>query len=186
MRTALYLLTLLILLSSSLQAQPNDTAKTNQKFELSFGQALLFISDSKIIDIHKQHAVVVPTSAVLFFVEFRPQKKTRIPVFLNLPTETKQFVVNGQLINEESKPVVGFGLQFRVFRLKIDKRSRLELEAGPLASFLLTKNTSEIFSPIVAGRLRVNRGENFVMYFGSTYAIGINTWGILYGTGTVF
>jgi len=38
----------------------------------------------------------------------------------------------------------------------------------------------------MAARLRIMRGENFVMYIGTSYSFGINTWGVLYGTGTVF
>src|SRR5687768_14957326 len=61
-------------------------------FELSFGQSLLFISNSKQINIRNQAAIVIPTSAMLFFVEFRPLKRVRVPVFFNLPTESKQFL----------------------------------------------------------------------------------------------
>ena len=170
-----------------LTAQTADSSrKSKTHFELSFGQSQLFISDSRAIQVHQQQAVVVPTSSILFFVEFRPSKIIRYPVFLNLPTESKQFIVNGQLVNETSKPVIGFGPEFRLFQLKIDERSKLEMEVGPLATFLFTKEKKEVFAPIIAGRFRVARGENFVMYFGGTYSIGINTWGILYGTGTVF
>ena len=100
---------------SKTNAQESDSTETKKVLELSFGQSLLFISDSKVIDLHTEHAVVVPTSALLFFAELRPQKKVRIPVFLNLPTESKQFIVNGQLTNEPARPVFGFGLQFKVF-----------------------------------------------------------------------
>ena len=167
------------------EAQVKDSSD-KKILELSFGQSLLFISDSKLQTIQTNQAIVVPTSAILFFVEFRPQKKIRVPVFLNVPTESKQFIVNGQLTNEPSKPVFGFGLEFKTFQLQLDKSSKLELEAGPLASFLATKNKSELFAPIIAGRIRLIRGENFVMYAGSTYSIGINSFGLVFGTGTMF
>ena len=67
--------------------------------EVSFGQSLLFISNSKAIDLKNEAAIVVPTSSVLMFAEFRTMKKLRIPVFFNYPTETKQFLVDGVLIN---------------------------------------------------------------------------------------
>src|SRR3989338_1610794 len=74
-----------------------DTTKTKPKkqlFEMSFGQSKLFISNSKDSTINAQEAVVVPTNAILFFAEFRPQKKLRIPVFFSLATGPKQFIVD--------------------------------------------------------------------------------------------
>lgn len=155
-------------------------------FELSFGQSLLFISDGKLADIRKQTSVIVPTNAFLFFVEFRPEKRIKIPAFLNLPTETKQYIVNGQIINDRASPTIGTGIEFKVFQVGIDDRSTLSGEIGPLASIIFDKKYNIKVAPIIAGRLRVKRGENFVMYFGLSYSLGINALGILYGTGTVF
>ncbi|MES2590241.1 MAG: hypothetical protein V4608_00060 [Bacteroidota bacterium] len=163
-----------------------DSLRTNQTFELSMGQSMLFISNSKLLNIRKKEAVVIPTSAILFFVEFRPQKKLRIPVFFNLPTETKQFLLNGQLVNERASPTFGFGVEYKVFQIKIDSKSRLDFEIGPLASFLMNNRNVIRVVPLIAGRIRVMRGENFVMYIGTSYSVGINSWGILYGTGTIF
>lgn len=163
-----------------------DSTKINQLFEFSFGQSLLFISDSKTIDIHNKSSVVVPTSSILFFVEMRPQKRVRIPIFINLPTETKQFLVNGVLVNERASPTFGTGIEFKCLQIKLGEKSKIDFELGPLASFLLNTNNVVRFVPIIAGRFRIMRGENFVMYVGGTYSIGINTWGILYGTGTIF
>ncbi|MGL4598781.1 MAG: hypothetical protein ACRCYO_14790 [Bacteroidia bacterium] len=162
-----------------------DTLKPKRFFELSFGQSVLFISDSKVINIRNQSAVVVPTSAILFFAEFRPDKIMRIPVFFNLPTESKQFLVNGQLVNEKSNPTFGTGLEFRLFKLGLDAKSSIELEVGPLASVIIPKGKMRVL-PLIAGRVRIRRGENFVMYVGGSYSFGINTFGLLYGTGTIF
>lgn len=164
----------------------SDTTKKNQFFEFSFGQSLLFISNSKSVDIRNNQAVVVPTSSILFFVEMRPQKRVRIPVFINLPTETKQFLVNNILVNERASPTFGTGVEFKCFQLNLGEKSKIDFEIGPLASFLLNKNKVVRFVPIIAGRIRIMRGENFVMYIGGTYSIGIDTWGLLYGTGTIF
>lgn len=154
-------------------------------FELSFGQSLLFISNSKQINIRNQAAIVIPTSAMLFFVEFRPLKRARIPVFFNLPTESKQFLVAGQLVNERASPTFGTGVQFKCLRAKVAAGSIVELEAGPLCSFLMDTRNTIRFAPIGAARVRLLR-NNFVMYVGTSYSAGINSWGILYGTGTVF
>lgn len=154
-------------------------------FELSFGQSLLFISNSKQINIRNQAAIVIPTSAMLFFVELRPLKRMRIPVFFNLPTESKQFLVAGQLVNERASPTFGTGLEFKCFGAKVAAGSMIELEAGPLCSFLMDKRNVIRFAPIGAARIRLIR-NNFVMYVGTSYSYGINSWGILYGTGTVF
>jgi hypothetical protein len=182
---------------SELNATPIERDSTKHKtikpdslfqkgiFELSLGQSLLFISNSKQINIRNQAAIVIPTSAMLFFVEFRPLKRMRIPVFFNLPTESKQFLVAGQIVNERASPTFGTGLEFKCFGVKVAAGSRVELEAGPLGSFLMDKKNSLRFAPIGAARVRLIR-NNFVMYIGTSYSYGINSWGILYGTGTVF
>jgi len=176
------------LLSSFLSAaQVKDTVSKNKShFEVSFGQSLLFISSDKQNSLRSELSVIVPTSAILFFVEFRPKKIIRVPVFFNLPTETKQYLVNGQIINERASPTFGSGFEFRLFQIKIDERSKLDFEIGPLASFIFDKNNVIKIAPLVAGRFRLMRGENFVMYLGGSYSLGINALGILYGTGTIF
>ena len=60
------------------ELSPQDSIKKKKAkrlFELSLGQTLLFISDSKLEKIKNTTAVIVPTSAKLFFAEFRPVKK---------------------------------------------------------------------------------------------------------------
>lgn len=177
---------LLVLQPTFLWAQKIDSLLKKTYFELSFGQSLLFISSSKQINLRNESAVIVPTNSILFFIELRPQKIIRFPTFFNLPTETKQFLVNGQLINERASPTFGAGVEFRVFQIKIDERSKLDFEIGPLASFIFDKNNVVKLAPIVAGRIRIMRGENFVMYFGGSYSFGIDALGVLYGTGTIF
>lgn len=185
MKKLFSLLFLLSFLISAAQSK-DSTNKNNSHFELSFGQSLLFISSSKQTSLRDESAIVVPTNAVLFFVEFRPKKIIRVPVFFNLPTETKQFLVNGQLINERASPTFGSGIEFRLFKIKLDERSAIDFEIGPLASFIFDKNNVIKVAPLVAGRLRIMRGENFVMYLGGSYSLGIDALGILYGTGTIF
>jgi hypothetical protein len=167
-----------------------EIADSNQfkfrNFELSFGQSLLFISNSKQTNIIKNEAIVIPTSAILFSAEFRPDKLMRIPIFLNIATESKQFLVNGQLINERASPTLGIGIMFKAFQIKIDDKSKLEFELGPLASFLFDTKNSVRVAPILAGRIKILRGENFIMYIGTSYSFGINSLGLFYGTGTSF
>ena len=172
--------------SQPINAQENDTAKGNHLFEISFGQTLLFFSESQLIDLHNQEAIVIPTSSLLFFIEFRPEKKIKFPLFFNVPTTSKQFVVNNVLVNERASPTFGGGLEFQCFNFNINSKSKLGFEIGPIADFLFTTKNQIRFSPIIAGRLRIMRGEDFVMYIGSSYSFGTNTWGLLYGTGTVF
>jgi hypothetical protein len=165
----------------------SDSLKTKfRNFELSFGQSLLFISNSKQTNIINNEAIVIPTSAILFSAEFRPDKLIRIPVFLNLATESKQFLVNGQLVNEKASPTLGIGTMIKAFQIKIEDKSKLEFELGPLASFLFDTKNSIRVAPIIAGRIKILRGENFIMYFGASYSFGINSLGLLYGTGTSF
>jgi hypothetical protein len=116
------------------KASEADTTKLKSSFELSFGQSLLFISNSKQINIRNQQAVVIPTSSILFFCELRPQKILRNPVFFNIPTESKQFLVNGVLINERASPTLGSGITFKCVGVKIDHQSKVELEIGPLGN----------------------------------------------------
>ena len=164
----------------------NDSTKTAfKKFELSFGQSILFISNSKLDTIRSKTSIIVPTSAILFFTELRPSRTMRIPVFFNLPTESKQFLVNGQLVNEKANPSFGTGLEFRCFGFKIADQARLEMEAGPLGSFIFGKGIFR-FSPVLAGRIRLVKKEDFVIYMGSSYSPGIGSFGLLYGTGYIF
>lgn len=164
-----------------------DTTKQKKNwFEFSFGQSMLFISNSKQVNVRNQAAIVVPTSSMLFFIEARPTKIVRIPFFANVPTESKQFLVNGQIIYERASPTFGTGIQIKCLSLKLDDKSSIDFSTGPLASLLLTTKNSVRFAPILAARVRIKRGENFVMYIGTSYSFGINTWGLLYGTGTIF
>ncbi len=175
-----------MLISNKARSQETDTTKNKLHFELSFGQSLLFISNSQQVNIRNQAAIVLPTSAILFFAEFRPKKIVRIPVFFNLATESKQFIVNGQIVNERASPTFGTGLEFKLFQIKIDAKSKLEFEVGPLASFIFDQNYNVRIAPLIAGRIRLMRGENFIMYLGGSYSLGISAAGLLYGTGTIF
>lgn len=163
-----------------------DTTVAKSFFELSFGQSMLFITDSKIATILASNAIVIPTSAILFFAEFRPLKLIRIPLFFNLPTESKQFIINNQIANERAPPSFGAGIEFKCFEVKINTTTKLEVEAGPLANFLLATNKSLRLTPLIASRVRIIRNNNFVMYVGSSYSIVLNGWGLLFGTGTIF
>ena len=180
------LLIILFGIINNIHAQGMDSLVKKIHFELSFGHSLLFISNSKLVDIHNQAAVVVPTSAVLFFTELRPKKIMRVPIFLSLATETKQFLVDSVLINEKASPTVGTGLVFKLFQIKIDSTSKIEYEMGPLVSVLFDNKNSIRLAPVIAGRFRIARGNNFVMYIGASYSVGIDALGLLYGTGTVF
>jgi hypothetical protein len=163
-----------------------DSVKKEAKFELSFGQSLIFVSYDLAVRIRNSTDVVLPTSSILFFTELRPFKKVRFPVFFNLPTEAKQFLVSGQLVYERASPTFGTGITYNPFHWDINKRTALEFELGPLASFLIKKSGSLQFAPVGAGRLRILRDKDFVMYIGTSYSIGINAWGLLYGTGFFF
>ncbi len=185
-KTKIIYVLILLFFAGTIQAQKADTVKSSHLFELSFGQSMLFIDNSKVVDLHTKYAIVMPTSAILFFLELRPHKKFKIPLFFNLPTESKQFLVGTQLVYEKASPTFGFGTEFTLFRIKIDSKSKVEFEVGPLASLAVNNDNRLEFAPIVAGRLRISRGDNFVMYLGTSYSFGLNTWGILYGTGTIF
>lgn len=134
-----------------------------------------------------EDAIILPTSAVLFFAEFRPFKILRLPLFFNLPTESKQFLLDsGVVVNERVNPTFGGGIQFKIFKFKIDDQTTIEWEMGPLVSFLMTKDENLKFAPIGAGRLRIIKKRNFVMYIGTSYSLGIDSWGLIYGTGFLF
>lgn len=166
-----------------------DSVKTKTSkhyFELSLGHTLLFISSSKLEEIRTKEAVIVPTNAILIFAEFLPDRRVRIPLFVNIPTQTKQFIVNNQLVSERASPTLGVGIEFKCFGLPIGKKGTVEFEAGPLASFLLSENNVIRFAPILAGRLRFIKNKDFVLYMGSSYSIGIDAVGILFGTGYIF
>jgi hypothetical protein len=77
-------------------------------------------------------------------------------------------------------------MEFRCFNIPIGKKSSVEFEAGPLASILLNDNNVLRFAPVVAGRFRFIKNKDFVIYVGSSYSIGIDAMGLLFGTGYIF
>jgi hypothetical protein len=184
--------TLFFSLNANAQTTAADTSKPRkQLFELSFGSTMLFISNSDIQKIQDAAKLTIPTNTMLFFAEFRPQMKTRIPVFLNIPTESKQFIVTDSvgkqsLVNEKASITLGTGFQYRPFQVTLYGDTKLEFEAGPLVSAGFDSNKKLFIAPLIAGRLMVKKGNDFVMYFGGSYAFGVNSIGILYGTGTIF
>jgi hypothetical protein len=180
------LLSIIIFFSTLSYSQNIDSLLNGKHIELSFGQTLLFISNTNQANFLSSTDIVVPTSAILFFAELRPQKIIRIPIYLNFPTESKQYIINGQLVNKKASPAFGSGVVFKVFQIKIDSKSKVEFETGPLVSIIYDTKDNLRFAPILAGRFKISRGENFVMYFGASYSFGINALGILYGTGTTF
>lgn len=185
MKSFLFLLTVYFI-PFNLHANEKDSTKKDSKFELSFGQSLLFISTSQQNNIRNQGDIVVPTNAILFFAELRPQKKLRIPVFVNVATETKQFLINNVLTNEKASPTFGTGLSWSVFRVPMGTDSNLDFEIGPLASFIFDRFNQIRVAPVIASRFRIMRGKYFSMYFGFSYSLGIDAFGILYGTGSLF
>lgn len=170
----------------SIAQTSTDTLQEKRLFELSFGQNLLFIPDSKIIDFKEDNAIVVPTSALVFLLQFRPDHNWRIPLFFNLPIETKQFLINGQLVSEKASSAFGTGIEYRFFEININKESKIEFEAGPFGSVLFDEDKKIRFAPVLAGRFRLQKGKHVVMYIGANYTLGIEAYGIFFGTGTIF
>ncbi len=182
---------LIFSIKTNAQTTAADTSKPRKQFfELSFGSTMLFISNSDIQQIKDAAKLTIPTNTMLFFAEFRPQMKTRIPVFLNIPTESKQFIVTDSgkqsLVNEKASITLGTGFQYRPFQVTLYGDTKLEFEMGPLVSAGFDNDKKLFIAPLVAGRLMVKKGSDFVMYFGGSYAFGVNSIGILYGTGTIF
>lgn len=182
----LFFLFMLILFGQNTIAQTQDTTTNKRGFELSFGSNILFIPQSKLIDYREEEALIIPTSSILIFGELRPDHRMRIPLFFNLPIETKQFLVNNQLISERASPAFGAGVEFRLLNIDIDEKSKVEFEVGPLVSLLFDKNSNPRVSPLIAGRFRLQQNENFVMFIGTSFNIGINVYGLFFGTGVLF
>ena len=149
--------------------------------EVSFGQSLLFISNSKAIDLKNEAAIVVPTSSVLMFAEFRTMKKLRIPVFFNYPTETKQFLVDGVLINEKANPTLWTGLSTGLLKIKTNEETYFEIDAGAVVTATINIKDKLAVARVLVGRLRMIRNNSFTMYFGLSYTFGLNTTGMFYG-----
>ncbi|MBL4706219.1 MAG: hypothetical protein JKY54_16955 [Flavobacteriales bacterium] len=185
MKTTLLLLTLVLI--GNLSIGQSDSTKTDKKyFELSFGQSILFIPDERVQEIINSESIIIPTSSILFFAEIRPLKKLRFPVYVNLPTESKQFLIDSVVVNQKANTTAGFGVQYECFRLSISKVSRAEIELGVLSNMLISKANQFRIVPLLAGRVRLVKNDNFVMYIGSSYSFGVKSWGLIYGTGFIF
>lgn len=184
----IFVLILFLFTSAHVFSRETDTVKTKKDplFELSFGQSLLFIGSSRVYDIRNNVDIVVPTNAILFFSEIRPAKKLSIPLFLNIATETKQFLIDGVLVSEKASPTFGTGITYKPFQFKITDDTKLEFEIGPLASVIFDRRNQVRVAPVIASRFRLVRGKYFVMYLGFSYSVGIDAFGLLYGTGSMF
>jgi hypothetical protein len=164
-----------------------DSLKANPLFELSFGQNLLFLSKSRQTTILNSLDLVVPTSAVLFFAVFRPEKKWKLPVFFNLPTESTQFLQpNGTIRYQRSTPSFGSGIEFRLLKFDIREKIKFDMEAGPLLAFVTDFRNEFVPAPLITTRMRLRSDDNFVMYLGGSYTIGLDAFGLFYGTGFNF
>ncbi len=167
--------------------ETKDSTKVEERlFELSFGQSIFFISESKVVDIRNEAAVVIPTSAILFYTELRPERKLRMPVFLNLPTESKQFLIDSIVVNEKSSATFGIGLEYRLGKIPVSTGTLMEFEAGAVANSAISKDNKLLVAPVVTGRMKLIKNRNFVMYLGGIYSVGVDTWGLIYGTGFMF
>lgn len=164
--------------------QENDSIATN--FELSFGQSTLFISNDKFKAIKNNFNVIVPTNSMLFFAEFRPFKRIKIPIVFNLPTETKQFIVDGQIFSEKASPTFATGAEFKLFDFNIPFDAQVEMDIGTLGSVIFRSNNKLALAPLITNRIRIIKSKSFIMYLGASYSAGVNTWGMFYGTGYIF
>lgn len=184
-KTTVYLfLPILYILHYTVYSQQNDSIASS--FELSFGQSTLFISNKKHNSIKSNFNIVIPTSSMLFFIEFRPLKKIKIPIALNLPTESKQYLVNGKLINEKAFPTLATGTEIKAFDFKIPFKAKIEINLGMLGSIIMRNNYQITFAPLITNRFSIIKNNSFIMYLGGSYSVGINTFGMFYGTGYVF
>jgi len=170
-----------IFFSQTFFAQETDTTSSfsttiklnlNRSFELSFGTTLLFIPYNKLVNIREDEALIIPTNSILLFAQLRPDKVMRVPLFCNIPTESKQFLINNQLISERASTAFGTGLEFRMLQIILNEKSKVELEGGPLMSILFDKENRVRYSPLLALRLRLQQNENFVMFLGTSYSLG--------------
>ncbi len=173
-----------LLITSSLWSQEQDSIASS--FELSFGQSTLFISNDQAAAIKTDFNVVIPTNSMVFFSEFRPFKRIKIPVVFNLPTESKQFVIDGKLVSEKASPTLATGAEFKLFNFKIPYDAEVEMDIGTLGSVIFRSNYQLAFAPLITNRVRIIKDKNFVMYLGGSYSVGVNTWGMFYGTGYIF
>jgi len=173
----------LLLFSLNIKGQ-KDSIPSN--FELSFGQSTLFISHGDATQLKKDLNLIVPTNSMLFFAEFRPFNKIKIPIFLNLPTESKQFIENGVLISQRASSTLGAGLEFKLIDFKIPYNSKIEIDIASLGSLLFRENKQLVFAPLITSRIKIIKDSSFIMYLGSSYSLGVNTWGLFYGTGYIF
>lgn len=168
----------------SLWSQEKDSTASN--FELSFGQSTLFISNDQVAAIKNDFNLVIPTNSMVFFSEFRPFKRIKIPIVFNLPTESKQFIIDGKIVSEKASPTLATGAEFKLFDFKIPFDAQVEMDLGTLGSVIFRSNYQLAFAPLITNRIRIIKDRNFIMYLGGSYSVGVNTWGMFYGTGYIF
>lgn len=174
----------LFIITLNAKCQENDSIATS--FELSFGQSTLFISNDQVATIKNDFNVVIPTNSMLFFAEFRPFKRIKIPIVFNLPTESKQFIIDGKLVSEKASPTLATGAEFKIFDFNIPFDAQVEMDIGTLGSVIFRENYELALAPLITNRIRIIKDKSFIMYLGASYSMGVNTWGMFYGTGYIF
>jgi hypothetical protein len=60
------------------------------------------------------------------------------------------------------------------------------MEAGPLLAFVTDFRNEFVPAPLITTRMRLRSDVNFVMYLGGSYTVGLDAFGLFYGTGFNF
>ena len=83
-------------------------------------------------------------------------------------------------------PTLATGAEFKIFDFNIPFDAQVEMDIGTLGSVIFRENYELALAPLITNRIRIIKDKSFIMYLGASYSMGVNTWGMFYGTGYIF
>ena len=177
------LLSFLLFSSGFLQASTRNHNQEDAKFEFSFGQSLMFISDSDRAEVLENNNLVIPTSSALLLAEMFLTENWNAFLVMNLPLASQKFIIDGQETHEKANPSFLIGPSWTAYRTSLAERAGVEYQLGALLGASLAENKETTPLAVLAARVNLISKQNSTLYIGYSKTFGVNAATILYGVG---
>lgn len=179
------------------QAAPTTTARdttapvdderfSDHVLELTFGNAQLFFSQSRLTPSGELRDEIIPVTAALLMAEWLAHQRISVVSLFALPLEAQTTVKDGELREEYVAPSLALGVRGSLFSFDVFRESAMELQLAAMAGRTLGSLDGDRFYPLVAARLHFHTAQGFTLYLGNSYAFAEGTHAVLYGIGHRF
>lgn len=135
-------------------------------------------------DMRGSNHLVLPTTSALFIGERLWGERWSTIVGFNLPLETQEFIVDGQLVEEVAAKVMSVGQAVRFFSFAFTERSTLSIQFSVLASVIFGEPVE--VTPTTGMRVHLATDQGFSMYIGGLASYGLKGSVLLYGVSQRF